>query len=105
MRGYLMGVVVSGFGTTAMWLVSGIWVKSLTGSDALAALTAFALWAPVLLGPLLSTVADRVRRKPLLALLNAAMAALLPLLSLVGLGRVAALFSGAYRDGLLVRGG
>ncbi|WP_411111189.1 MFS transporter [Streptomyces sp. c-19] len=80
MRWYLTGVVVSGFGTTAMWLVSGIWVKSLTGSDSLAALTAFALWAPVLLGPLLGTLADRVRRRPLLVVLNAGMAGLLPLL-------------------------
>ncbi|MEU3610221.1 MFS transporter [Streptomyces sp. NPDC035033] len=80
MRWYLTGVVVSGFGTTAMWLVSGIWVKSLTGSDGLAALTAFALWAPALLGPLLGTVADRVRRRPLLIVLDVAMAAVLPLL-------------------------
>ncbi|MGW8767708.1 MFS transporter [Streptomyces sp. NPDC055815] len=77
---YLTGVVVSGFGTTAMWLVSGIWVKSLTGSDSLAALASFALWAPVLLGPLLGTLADRVRRRPLLVVLNLAMAVLLPVL-------------------------
>ncbi|MER7518821.1 MFS transporter [Streptomyces sp. NPDC126499] len=77
---YLTAVLVSGFGTTAMWLVSGIWVKSLTGSDALAALTAFALWAPALLGPLLGAVVDRVRRRPLLVAVNLAMAALLPLL-------------------------
>ncbi|MFF0475974.1 MFS transporter [Streptomyces sp. NPDC004284] len=80
MRWYLTGVVVSGFGTTAMWLVSGIWVKSLTGSDSLAALASFALWAPVLLGPLLGTLADRVRRRPLLVVLNLAMACLLPFL-------------------------
>ncbi|MFF2307092.1 MFS transporter [Streptomyces sp. NPDC058128] len=80
MRWYLTGIVVSGFGTTAMWLVSGIWVKSLTGSDSLAALAAFALWAPVLLGPLLGTLADRVRRRPLLVVLDLAMAALLPVL-------------------------
>ncbi|MFD8206500.1 MFS transporter [Streptomyces sp. NPDC059695] len=80
MRWYLTGVVVSGFGTTAMWLVSGVWVKSLTGSDSLAALAAFTLWAPVLLGPLLGTLADRVRRRPLLVVLNLVMAALLPLL-------------------------
>lgn len=80
MRWYLTGVVVSGFGTTAMWLVSGIWVRSLTGSDGLAALTAFALWAPALLGPLLGTLADRVRRRPLLIALDLAMAAVLPLL-------------------------
>ncbi|MER7535023.1 MFS transporter [Streptomyces sp. NPDC097704] len=77
---YLTGVVVSGFGTTAMWLVSGIWVKSLTGSDSLAALASFALWAAVLAGPLLGTLADRVRRRPLMVVLNLAMAVLLPLL-------------------------
>ncbi|MEU8530339.1 MFS transporter, partial [Streptomyces sp. NPDC048629] len=77
---YLAGVLVSGFGTTAMWLVSGIWVKSLTGSDSLAALTAFALWAPALFGPLLGTLADRVRRRPLMVWSNVAMAALLPVL-------------------------
>lgn len=77
---YLTGVLVSGFGSTAMWLASGIWVKSLTGSDSLAALTVFALWAPALLGPLLGTVADRVRRRPLMVGSNVAMAALLPTL-------------------------
>ncbi|MFJ1912326.1 MFS transporter [Streptomyces sp. NPDC088147] len=77
---YLTGVVVSGFGTSAMWPAAGIWTKSLTGSDSLAALTVFALWAPALAGPLLGTVADRVRRRPLLIGCNLAMAALLPLL-------------------------
>ncbi|MEU9864380.1 MFS transporter [Streptomyces sp. NPDC047971] len=77
---YLTGVLVSGFGTTAMWLASGIWVKSLTGSDSLAALTVFALWAPALVGPLLGTVADRMRRRPLMVWSNLAMAALLPTL-------------------------
>ncbi|MEU8761692.1 MFS transporter [Streptomyces sp. NPDC048659] len=75
---YLCAVLVSGFGTTAMWLVSGIWVKSLTGSDSLAALTAFALWAPALLGPLLGGLVDRLPRRPLLMAANLAMAALLP---------------------------
>ncbi|WP_137990124.1 MFS transporter [Streptomyces vilmorinianum] len=77
---YLTGILVSGFGTTAMWLASGIWVKSLTGSDSLAALTVFALWAPALVGPLLGTVVDRVRRRPLMVWSNAAMAGLLPAL-------------------------
>ncbi|MCL7378619.1 MFS transporter [Streptomyces sp. 35G-GA-8] len=77
---YLAGVVVSGFGTSAMWLAAGVWTKSLTDSDSLAALTVFALWAPALAGPLLGTVADRVRRRPLLIGCNLAMAALLPLL-------------------------
>ncbi|WP_328313598.1 MFS transporter [Streptomyces sp. NBC_00442] len=77
---FLTGVVVSGFGSSAMWLTSGIWVKSLTGSDGLAALTACALWLPSMAGPVLGTVADRVRRRPLLVAANLTMTALLPLL-------------------------
>ncbi|WP_329069504.1 MFS transporter [Streptomyces sp. NBC_01429] len=73
-RLYLSGVVVSGFGTSAMWLAAGVWTKSLTGSDSLAALTVFAMWAPVLAGPLLGAVADRVRRRPLLIGCHLAMA-------------------------------
>lgn len=74
---YLTGVVVSGFGSSAMWLVSGVWVKDLTGSNGLAALCVFALWAPTLIGPLLGTLADRTRRRPLLITTNLALAALL----------------------------
>ncbi|MFJ9561929.1 MFS transporter [Streptomyces fuscichromogenes] len=74
---YLTGVVVSGFGTSALWLVSGVWVRDLTGSDGLAALCTAALWAPTLLGPVLGTVADRVRRKPLAIRTNLALALLL----------------------------
>ncbi|MEU3462345.1 MFS transporter [Streptomyces sp. NPDC006733] len=77
---YLGGVLVSGFGSSAMMLAAGIWVKSLTGSSSLAALVGVCLWAPTLAGPLLGTLVDRVRRRPLLILVNAAMAALLPLL-------------------------
>ncbi|MCI3277163.1 MFS transporter [Streptomyces cylindrosporus] len=74
---YLTGVVVSGFGTSALWLASGVWVKQLTGSDGLAALCLLAMWAPTLAGPLLGTLADRVRRKPLLISANLLLAALL----------------------------
>ncbi|MFJ7072397.1 MFS transporter [Streptomyces sp. NPDC098781] len=79
----LAGVVVSGFGTSALWLVAGVWVKDLTGSDGLAALCMLALWAPTLAGPLLGALADRVRRKPLLIGTNLLLAALLPVLFLV----------------------
>lgn len=79
-RLYLTGVLVSGFGTSALWLVSGVWVKDLTGSDGLAALCMLAMWAPTLAGPLLGTLADRVRRKPLLIGANLLLAALLPAL-------------------------
>ncbi|MBT2417723.1 MFS transporter [Streptomyces sp. ISL-22] len=74
---YLAGVVVSGFGTSALWLASGVWVKDLTGSDGLAALCMLAMWAPTLAGPLLGTLADRTRRKPLLIGTNLLLAALL----------------------------
>jgi MFS family permease len=77
---YLTGTVVSGFGTSAMWLASGIWVKDLTGSNGLAALCVFALWAPTLIGPVLGTLADRTRRRPLLIGSNLVLAALLPVL-------------------------
>ncbi|MGW7048043.1 MFS transporter [Streptomyces avermitilis] len=74
---YLAGVVVSGFGSSAMWLASGIWVKDLTGSNGLAALCVFALWAPTLVGPVLGTLADRTRHRPLLIGTNLGVAALL----------------------------
>ncbi|MFF8847702.1 MFS transporter [Streptomyces sp. NPDC015127] len=91
---YLSGVVVSGFGSSAMWLAAGIWVKSLTGSDSLAALTTFTLWAPTLIGPLLGTVADRFRRRPLLIFSNLAMSVLLlPLLAVDSAQRVWILFA------------
>ncbi|MFB7497701.1 MFS transporter [Streptomyces sp. NPDC056161] len=77
---YLAGVVVSGFGSSSLWLASGVWVKDLTGSDGLAALSLLAMWAPTTAGPVLGTLADRVRRKPLLIALNLMLAALLPVL-------------------------
>ncbi|MFI2199288.1 MFS transporter [Streptomyces sp. NPDC020192] len=74
---YLAAVVVSGFGNSALFLASGVWVRDLTGSDSLAALCMLAMWAPALVGPALGTIADRVRRGPLLVALNAGLAALL----------------------------
>jgi len=74
---YLAALVVSGFGTSALWLASGVWVKDLTGSNGLAALCMLALWAPTLFGPALGTLADRTRRKPLLITFNLLPAALL----------------------------
>ncbi|WNM34333.1 MFS transporter [Streptomyces sp. Li-HN-5-11] len=80
----LAAVVVSGFGTSALWLAAGVWAKDLTGSDAAAALCLLAMWAPTLAGPLLGTLADRTRRKPLLLAANLLLAALLPTLFTVG---------------------
>ncbi|WP_327366671.1 MFS transporter [Streptomyces sp. NBC_01217] len=91
---FLTAVVVSGFGTSAMWLAAGIWVKSLTGSDSLAALAVFAMWLPVLFGPVLGAFADRMPRKPLLIGTNLVMAGLLASLLAVGsAGRIWILFT------------
>ncbi|MFB8027743.1 MULTISPECIES: MFS transporter [unclassified Streptomyces] len=90
----LTGLLVSGFGTSAMWLTAGIWVKSATGSDSLAALTVCAMWAPVLAGPAIGAVADRVPRRLLLVVVNLVMAGLVGSLLLVGPGhRIGALFA------------
>ncbi|MGW5352326.1 MFS transporter [Streptomyces sp. NPDC004031] len=83
---YLGGVLVSGFGDSAMMLVAGVWVKTLTGSSSLAAAVNACVWAPTLVGPLLGTAADRVRRRPLLVAVNAALAVLLPALLAVRAG-------------------
>ena len=74
---YLAGLIVSAFGSSAMNLAAGVWVKDLTGSNGLAALCVFAIWAPTLFGPALGTIADRVRRKPLLIGTNLGLAVLL----------------------------
>ncbi|MCX4732845.1 MFS transporter [Streptomyces sp. NBC_01363] len=90
---FLVVVVVSGFGTSAMWLAAGVWVKSLTGSDSLAALAVFAMWLPVLVGPVLGTIADRIPAKPLLVGSNLVMAGLLTSLTTVdSAGRIWILF-------------
>ncbi|MFD8914072.1 MFS transporter [Streptomyces sp. NPDC059575] len=73
----LATTVVSGFGSSALWLASGVWVKDITGSDGLAALCVFALWAPTLAGPALGALADRMRRRPLMITTNLFLAALL----------------------------
>lgn len=91
---FLAAVVVSGFGSSAMSLAAGIWVKSLTGSDSLAALALFAVWLPVLFGPVLGAVADRLPRKPLLVGSNVVMALLLTTLTAVdSAGRIWILFA------------
>ncbi|MGC5400018.1 MFS transporter [Streptomyces sp. DT20] len=90
---FLAAVVVSGFGSSAMSLAAGIWVKSLTGSDSLAALALFTVWLPVLFGPVLGAVADRLPRKPLLVWSNIVMALLLTtLIAVDSAGRLWILF-------------
>lgn len=80
-RLYLVGLAASLVGTSAMTLVAGIWVKTLTGSDSAAALVSACVFAPALLAPLAGLLADRFARRQLLLVVNASAAVgLLPLL-------------------------
>jgi MFS family permease len=88
-RIYLAGQVFSLFGDSSLWLAMGIWVKSLTGSNAQAGLVFFFFTAPSLLAPAAGLLADRVRRRPLLIATNAlTAAAVLTLLAVSGRGQV-----------------
>lgn len=76
-RRYLIGLAASVLGNSAMTLVAGVWVKSLTGSNSAAALAAVGIYAPSLLAPAAGVVVDRMRRRPLLLGANLAMAAVM----------------------------
>src|SRR5690349_22376714 len=73
--------VLSGFGSTAMSLVAGIWILDLTGSASRAALAGLCVFAPQVGGPWLGALLDRVSRRPLLIATNLLLA--VALLSLV----------------------
>lgn len=66
MRWYFAGLALSFFGTSAMYLVAGVWVKSLTGSDALATIAILCIYAPGVLSPWIGRFADSHRKRPLL---------------------------------------
>jgi hypothetical protein len=69
-RLYLIGLAASLLGDSAMSLVAGIWVKSLTGSSSLAGLVSACIYFPSLFGPAGGVIADRVHRQRLLVRLN-----------------------------------
>jgi MFS family permease len=69
-RVYLAGQLFSLFGDSSLWLAMGIWVKTLTGSNAQAGLVFFFFTAPSLLAPAAGLLVDRVRRRPLLLATN-----------------------------------
>lgn len=81
-RLYLTGLAVSLVGNNAMTLVAGIWVKSMTGSSSAAGLVSVCIYAPSLLGLLGGVIADRVRRRRLLIVLDLVSA--LVMLALLG---------------------
>lgn len=74
------GLASSMLGDSIMLLVLSMWVKTLTGSNAMAGLTFLFMVIPAMFAPLLGIWIDRVRRKPLLVWGNLASAvAVLPL--------------------------
>lgn len=79
----LAGEALSMLGDSAMWLVLGIWAKTLTGSNAAAGLVFFILTLGTLGAPLTALIVDRVRRRPLLVATNCAMVGVVLLLLLV----------------------
>lgn len=85
--------LLSGFGSSAMSLVAGIWILDLTGSTSLAALAGLCVYAPVLAGPWLGGLLDRAPRRPLVIAVNLTLAAvLLSLLAVEGPGQTWLIF-------------
>ncbi|MEU5784564.1 MFS transporter [Micromonospora lupini] len=86
--------LLSGFGSSAMVLVSGIWILDLTGSTGLAALAGLCVYAPVLVGPWLGGLLDRAPRRQLVIAVNLLLAAaLLTLLAVRGSGQTWLIFA------------
>ena len=77
----LAGQACSLFGDRAMYIVLGVWVKSLTGSNAAAGSVFFVLAAPGLVAPAFGLAVDRLRKRPLMIATNVAVG--LALLSLL----------------------
>ncbi|HWG97873.1 MAG TPA: MFS transporter, partial [Pilimelia sp.] len=73
---------VAGVGGGAMAVVAGAWLLDLTGSARLAALGGLCTYAPVLAGPWLGVLLDRVSPRPMVVAVNLVLAgALLSLLA------------------------
>src|ERR1700733_14747325 len=74
-RLYLAGLAASLLGSSAMSLVAGVWVKTLTGSSAQAGLVSACVYAPSLAGPIAGLISDRVDRRRWLIAINLVSAA------------------------------
>lgn len=69
-RKLLTAWTIGNLGDSALFLTIGIWVKVLTGSDALAASVFIALGIPAIFAPALGLMADKFSRKWILVLTN-----------------------------------
>ncbi len=80
--------VFTNLGDSALFLMAAVWVKDLTGSDVAGAFVFVSLGLPALLAPFLGMLADRVPRKRLLVISNAALAPILLCLLFAAADRV-----------------
>lgn len=71
-RRLLIATALSTLGDQALWLALGIWVKTLTDSNAAAGMVFFAFTFPALFGPLSGYVVDRSRKRSVLRVANLA---------------------------------
>jgi MFS family permease len=69
--------LLAGFGSTAMGISAGLWLLDLTHAVGLAALAGICTYAPVLLGPWIGAVVDRLPRRPLMVTAEVVTGALL----------------------------
>jgi MFS family permease len=100
-RLWVVGTGVSVSGDAALSLAASIWVKDLTGSNAQAGLAFLAFLAPRLLTPFTAVLADRLPRRPLVVVLNVALAGWVSLALLVtGPDRVPLLYLVLFGVGL-----
>ncbi|MHB1572304.1 MAG: MFS transporter, partial [Solirubrobacteraceae bacterium] len=65
-RWYFSGLSASLLGNSAMTLVAGVWVKTMTRSSAQAGLVSACEYAATMAAPIGGLIADRVARRPLL---------------------------------------
>jgi len=95
------GLSTSMLGDSVMLLVLSMWVKTLTGSNALAGFTFFFMVLPALGGPLLGVWVDRLPRRPILVWGNLASAvAVLPLVLVRDEGDVWLIWAVAFLYGV-----
>ncbi|MGB7817750.1 MAG: MFS transporter, partial [Ornithinibacter sp.] len=100
-RRLFAGMSTSMLGDSLMLLVLSIWVKTLTGSNAMAGLTFMWMVLPALFAPLLGMYIDRFRRRPLLIWGNLASAlVVLPLLLVRDAGDVWVIWAVAFCYGI-----